>query len=514
MTAEPVTNVRIFLTASEAYPALENLFLDAQEEIVAGFRVFDPLTPLYSDRARAIGDTWLDLIEHTLRRGVRFQMILTDFDPIIRPVMHRATWLSKRRMILAAEASGNPHLLDIVPAMHPARVGWLPRIFLWPKIMSEIRAEVKRLNALPTQEAALQLKHAPGLGKYISGDHPDMKVSPWQFPALIPTTHHQKLIVVDRKQLMLGGLDLNERRYDTLEHNCDGSQTWHDTQIICEGAIVDQAHRHLREMLAVTAGTQAPQQLPLLLRTLSRKRGHASFHMSPHTLITTLEQTHVKLIAKADHLIYLESQYFRSRVIAKALVRAAKAKPDLKLILVLPAAPDDVAFENATKSDARYGEFLQAKSVGKVVTAFGKRCLVMSPARPVSAEQDAGRAAHMQAPLIYLHAKVSIFDETDAIISSANLNGRSMRWDTETGVHLDAPETVTALKQRCFDHWLPKGAATEYYALDTAVSAWRKLAVRNAKMQPEQRAGFVLPFPIPPARRFGRNLPVVPEELV
>ena len=514
MISENPAKARIFLTASEAYPALETLFLDAEEELLAGFRVFDPATPLYSERGREIGDTWSDLIEHTLRRGVRFRMLLTDFDPIIRPDLHRGTWLAKHRMILAAEASGNPHLLDIVPAMHPARVGWLPRIFFWPKIISEIRAEVKRLNALPQQEAAMQLKHAPGLCQYISGDHPQLKVSLRQFPALIPTTHHQKLIVADGKRLMLGGLDVNERRYDTPEHRREGPQTWHDTQIMCEGPIVEQAQRHLIEMLAVTNGTRAPQPLPLLLRTLSRKHDNAALHMSPRPVLNRIEQTHLELIAKAQHLIYLESQYFRSRVISKALARAAREKPDLKLILVLPAAPDDVAFEHSTKSDARFGEYLQAKAVRKVTRAFGKRCLVMSPARPVTLDNDSGRAAHFKAPMIYLHAKVSIFDDTDAIISSANLNGRSMRWDTEVGMHLTDPQTVATLKQRSFDHWLPQDATPDYHDLQTAVSAWRKLAVRNAKLEPEQRAGFVLPFPIAPARRFGRNLPAVPEELV
>ncbi len=37
------------------------------------------------------------------------------------------------------------------------------------------------------------------------------------------------------------------------------------------------------------------------------------------------------------------------------------------------------------------------------------------------------------APMIYVHAKVSIFDRSAAIVSSANLNGRSLRWDTEAG---------------------------------------------------------------------------------
>ena len=44
---------QVLLTAKEAYPALEAQFLQAEREVVAGFRVFDPHTRLRSDAARA-----------------------------------------------------------------------------------------------------------------------------------------------------------------------------------------------------------------------------------------------------------------------------------------------------------------------------------------------------------------------------------------------------------------------------------------------------------------------------
>ncbi|MFC6587004.1 hypothetical protein ACFQDZ_07085 [Sulfitobacter pacificus] len=61
----------ILITAQEAYPRLEALFLDAKERIDMGFRLFDPSTRLLSERARAVGDTWTDLFLHTLKRGFR-----------------------------------------------------------------------------------------------------------------------------------------------------------------------------------------------------------------------------------------------------------------------------------------------------------------------------------------------------------------------------------------------------------------------------------------------------------
>lgn len=64
--AQDPQNLRIFLTASQAYPAFEQLFLETKTEVLAGFRVFDPATLLRSDAGRAVGKTWSDLLAHTL----------------------------------------------------------------------------------------------------------------------------------------------------------------------------------------------------------------------------------------------------------------------------------------------------------------------------------------------------------------------------------------------------------------------------------------------------------------
>lgn len=85
--ADQGDNVSIFVTAAEAYPALERAFLAAESEISAGFRVFDLRTGLRSPEGQAIGATWFQLIVHTLKRGVANSIVLSDFDPIARPVL-------------------------------------------------------------------------------------------------------------------------------------------------------------------------------------------------------------------------------------------------------------------------------------------------------------------------------------------------------------------------------------------------------------------------------------------
>ena len=130
MAHHPARRFDVLLTAQEAYPALEAEFMRAQRDIIAGFRVFDPWTTLRSDEARRIGKTWFDLIAATLDRGVRIEMILSDFDPVVRPSMHAYAWACLRGLIAAGDASDHPELLTARTSMHPARVGILPRLVM------------------------------------------------------------------------------------------------------------------------------------------------------------------------------------------------------------------------------------------------------------------------------------------------------------------------------------------------------------------------------------------------
>ncbi len=179
----------------------------------------------------------------------------------------------------------------------------------------------------------------------------------------------------------------------------------------------------------------------------------------------------------------------------------------------MPAAPEDVAFNGMRRADARLGEWLQARAVRMIRKAFGERLFIGSPAQPRRSDSQ-GRDALWGAPIVYVHAKVSVFDDQAAIISSANLNGRSLYWDTETGVELTARENVLNVRERCFRHWLPEEADAAFFDPRRAVHAWRRLAVQNLRAEPEARRGFLLPYDPTPAERFGRDLPGVPNEIV
>ncbi len=100
------------------------------------------------------------------------------------------------------------------------------------------------------------------------------------------------------------------------------------------------------------------------------------------------------------------------------------------------------------------------------------------------------------------------------MVSSANLNGRSLRWDTEAGVYLAGKNDVIELRHRVMAHWLPADPGPEAFDPATAVDAWRQLAWRNAARLPREREGYLLPHDFAAAEAFGRKPPILPPEFV
>ncbi len=507
------------LTAAEGFPALEREFLGAKSEIWASFRIFDLDTRLRTEAARTIGARWFDLVAHTLARGVTIHFAITDFDPIVKPKLHRATWRTVRQFTAAAEIADAAGRLRIVAAMHPASTGLLPRLAFWPLILFRGARLARWLNRQTPVARRLALREMPGIPSRLTL-RPDGRVGPrlWPLPRVYPATHHQKLAVFDRRRLYVGGLDLDERRYDTPEHDRSAAQTWHDVQLLLTGRAAAEAQQHLETFLDVTAGRREPQRNRQLLRTLSKPRHRNMIHFGPVPLVNEIAQAHEHYARRARRMIYLETQYFRDLSLAHYLARLGQETPELSIILILPGAPEEVAFDGRITLDARFGEFLQSRALKIVQAAFGRRLFVGAAAQPRPDDGRRGNGSDRDklygAPIVYIHSKVSIFDDRAAIVSSANLNGRSLRWDTEAGVLLTEVEQVRSLRRRVLAHWLPDGAGAEFFDPLRAVPAWRALALSNLRQAPGDRRGFILPYDHKAAEKFVTEVPIVPEEMV
>lgn len=514
---DPVDLLDVYVTAAEAYPALERQFLSAEREIWASFRIFDLSTRLRSEEGWKIGEDWFDLIVSTLNRGVDIHLTVTDFDPIGGHDLHRICWRTCRQVAAAREAATGSGSLTFVGSRHAATVGALPRGVFYPLIRRRLSKIARFLNDATPAERKDFLADVPDLRRCLEceGEGPVRPLA--VFPRIWPATHHQKMAVFDRVRVYIGGLDLDERRYDDPTHDRASARTWADVQVLAEGPVVEAAQTHLESFHRVVAGEVDPAPpAPGFLRTLSSVRsGAAPFAMSPRWRCREIEKAHLDAVAQARSFIYLETQYFRHLPLARALARRGRDCSDLRLMLVLPGAPEDVAFEGNRDRDARLGEWLHSRCIRTLRKGFGRdRLLVASPVQPRPANGK-GRDSLHGSPIVYVHSKVSIFDNRLAIVSSANLNGRSLRWDTETGLAFNDPGQIARVRTRVMEHWMPPGGSADYLGADDhAFRLWRGHVEANRRRAPDDRKGFLVPHDNRPADELGEPLPGIPDDAV
>lgn len=333
-------------------------------------------------------------------------------------------------------------------------------------------------------------------------------------PELRTVTHHQKMAVIDDDTLFIGGLDLNERRFDTPDHDRPAHETWSDVQMILRGGPeVAEAQKHLDTFLDVTAGKRDAPDLKWIKRTLSAPRRVQFPYLSPRTVVNEIEEAHLQSFRAAEHLIYIETQFLRSSVVSQALADAAVRNPELRLLAILPALPDSLAFDEEEGLDTRFGISLQREAVAVVQDAFGDRALLASPVRPVMSSRD-GLAVLAGSPIIYVHNKVLVQDDQFALIGSGNLNGRSMNWDTEAGVAITDPARLRLLRSKLMQHWWFDDLPPEAMDPSTLYHWWATAIAANGVCLPENRTGFLVPYDPENQAHLAQALPGVTENIV
>jgi phosphatidylserine/phosphatidylglycerophosphate/cardiolipin synthase-like enzyme len=269
--------------------------------------------------------------------------------------------------------------------------------------------------------------------------------------------HHQKFVVLrhaGRPELdiaFLGGIDLCHGRNDDRDHAGDAQPVpmapdygdhppWHDVQVAIQGPAVGAIEAVFRERwddptpstrnplrmlrdgadhLAID-GHRLPPQRPdpepvarhvvQLLRTYPHRR--KGFPFAPRGE-RSVARGYAKAIHRARQLIYLEDQYLWSPEVAQVFADALRARPELRLVAVVPRFPDQAS--PLTRIPQLLG---RARALDAMRLAGSDRVSVYSP------ENEAGTP-------VYVHAKVCIIDDTWAAVGSDNLNLRSWTYDTE-----------------------------------------------------------------------------------
>lgn len=271
-------------------------------------------------------------------------------------------------------------------------------------------------------------------------------------------SHHQKIVVVDDRLAVCGGIDMTSDRWDTPEHLPDDPGRrrpngkpygpWHDVTMLMEGEVAAALGDLGRDRWRVAGGDPlepcAPQDISpwpdgLVAQFENVEIGIARTraHYRDCSEVREIENLFVEQIARARRFIYAESQYFASRRIAEAIALRV-AEPDPPEIVLINPATADGWLEQAAMDTARV-QLLHA-----------------------IAESDRARRFRVYVPVnaageqIYVHAKLMIVDDEIVRVGSANMNNRSLGLDTECDVFIDAARpgnshaipAITALRHR------------------------------------------------------------------
>jgi len=481
---------------------------------------------------------------------VSVRVLLTDFEPVIANQLHAAAW--QHAAALQREVPG----IEAFPSWHDSEFGAVTRVLMWPFVRSRLSRIVKRWNdaaGSTVADVASGFRFSPGTWPAIAVSKASLRLKWWPPTRMWPATHHQKMVIVDRHILYTGGLDIDPRRMDDLEHDRPANETWFDCAVLIRGDIAIDAARFfcslwneevaralkMHSLAFARLNLNAPSAMAILPATepparLGSGDGNAAkkvrllltrsvacpsvFSYRPRSNQTDIKEQVLDWILAARSLVYIETQFLRDRDVGNALLKAAQLAPLLRIVIVMPAAPEVIAFGDPGKAD-RHGDYLQVSILQKLIGRVGERLTLLSLAQTRAGRSDQERDTLLGAPIIYVHSKLMVIDRRYAIVGSANLNGRSLHTDTEAALALDDRETACALLQTLLNHHTGPSSVTlvsvEKFVDDIDLATQlNRLASRESQRWPQDRETFVLPYPMEIARQTCSRARWIPDQLV
>jgi phosphatidylserine/phosphatidylglycerophosphate/cardiolipin synthase-like enzyme len=251
-------------------------------------------------------------------------------------------------------------------------------------------------------------------------------------------SHHQKIVVIDDKVAVCGGIDMTDQRWDTRQHlehdprrrtpNRKHYCPWHDATALLEGDVAaalgdlgrdrwQRAGGGVLQPADKVEGSAWPDDLEPQFRDVEVGIARTRADYSGEKGVNEIAQLFEVHIARAKRFIYAESQYFASRIVAEAICKRL-GEDDPPEIVIVHAENADGMMEQAAMDTAR----------ARLLDALR--------------EADTKGRLHLYVPYtgetpIYCHAKIMIVDDEVLRIGSANFNNRSMGLDSECDIFID-----------------------------------------------------------------------------
>ena len=331
---------------------------------------------------------------------------------------------SRIRMVGDDESDGfPPRLGDFVQALLARRRTLQVHVLIWDfHLVYAFEREWWPLSALRAHRR---------LHFRMDGTHP------------VGASHHQKVVVVDDAVAFVGGLDLAQCRWDTSEHRPnhplrvfpDGRpcRPFHDVQMVVDGKAAASLGELCRTRWMRATGKRiasAPYGTHHVPWPTGVKPDIEMVQVGisltePAYLarneVRQVERLYVDAIHAARRHIYIETQYLTSSTLGAALLDRLQDPAGPEIVIILH--PNSDGWLEQYTMDVLRGRVLRRLRAGDT----HKRLGLYYPRIPGLGTQ-----------CISLHSKVLIVDDDFVRIGSSNLSNRSMGFDTECDLSVEA----------------------------------------------------------------------------
>jgi phosphatidylserine/phosphatidylglycerophosphate/cardiolipin synthase-like enzyme len=252
------------------------------------------------------------------------------------------------------------------------------------------------------------------------------------------SVHHQKLVVVDELVAFCGGIDFASDRWDTPEHLDRNrlrrafGQTYgprHEVAAAVDGAAACALGELARDRWAAATGRSLapvdvgrdcwPGKLEPSIRAVDVGIARTFPALKGRSEIREVEALNLAAISNARKIVYLENQYLASRQLVDALAARLREADGPEVVIVMPRSSES-RLEQQAMDTARH------RLLRRLWSADTHRRLGVF--WPVT---EGGTS-------IYVHAKVLVIDDRLLRIGSSNVNNRSMGFDSECDLVVEA----------------------------------------------------------------------------
>ena len=283
--------------------------------------------------------------------------------------------------------------------------------------------------------------------------------------------HHQKIVVIDDALAFCGGIDATADRWDTSDHADESPYRirptsrrpygpWHDATAAVDGDVARALGELARMRWEYATGEKIPPppavpplwpgDLEPLMTDVEVAISRTAPEHAGRDEVREIEALCLAAIAATRRTLYVESQYFASRRLAEAI--AARL-----------GEPDGPEFVIVNPESAR--GWLEEKAMGSARA----RLLELVGKADVHGRFRLYTPAARHGTPIYVHAKILIMDDRLMRVGSSNLNNRSLGFDTECDLSVEAPQGPQSADLRRRIAGLRTALLAEHLAVEPAV---------------------------------------------